>query len=240
MNDQFTIINNKINQFIENSTYNKLRSIPSNDLFFYIIIIITIIIFIKQLSITINLIFAIIIGLIVVYLLYDKQKLEIGTFDDQIEIKRLSIEPIPKMFKGHTQLIELVYSFRELYEYNPDAFKKMISNIDSFLILYNDINIGIDYCEYSLETAIYLKKEAINNLFSIIYTLKDNTILENKLKNGAIELHRILKQYLITMQKQCYNKIKKNGLTVKNKLISLNGPKEFNYFNTSLYQYDIY
>lgn len=240
ISNKLSDINAIINDRIDKSVYNKLVSIPPNDLFKYICVIIFCLLLVRLMNINITIIFGLILGLVIVYLLYDKNELEINTFDDQIKFKLLSIVPKPKNFDNYTKLIQLIYSIRDFYEYNPDIFTNLINSLDSYIRIYEDIKIGIEYCHLNVDVAKQMAKNALNSLHSFIYTIDNNDILEVKLRNAMVELQKLLTYYTNDMITICNSVIDKNGYNTKNKRIHDKGPKEYNLYHNNEYNYEIY
>jgi hypothetical protein len=146
------------------------------------------------------------------YFIYDKNNLEVSSYEQQLKLKIELIKPKPKMFNKYPELIELYYNIRELYDYNQEAFSQSIEYVDNMLMIYNDLQIGLIYdCSKNVEVAVNNKDMAISNLRSIIYQLENNKILERKLTNAANTLNQILNNYEEHMLNICREQIKKEG-----------------------------
>ena len=239
-NDKISKLNNKINKTIDNSLYVSLANINSKELFNYFIIIILSIYFFNYINIQFKSVFGIIIGIVIAYIIYNKQVLDISSYNDQLKIKLELIKPTPELFINYPELVEFFYSIREFYDYNRDSFTRCINNIDSFLKIYNDIKIGIKYCDKNIDVVKLLKKKALNNLHSVIFNLEDNFIIEKKLKKSLTTLQKILNIYLNDMIDICNKDIDNNGYNYEKSYIFKDGPSAYNTFLTSNALFDLY
>ena len=63
----------------------------------------------------------------------------------------------------------------------------MIKCIDNFLLIYNDIKVGVENIPHNIDIMKDNKKKALNYLHSIIYTMETSDVIINKLnKSGSI------------------------------------------------------
>jgi hypothetical protein len=226
-----------INNIITNSIYVKLVNVDSVSMFYYLLIIIITLYFANFYNIKFKSVIGIILGLTIVYIYYKKNELDVISYNDQLKIKLELIEPRPKNFDSFPELINFFYSIRLFNNYNPEAFSDCIKYIDNILTLYSDISIGIQQCDRNYDIVKDYKFAALNSLHSVIYMLKDNPILENKLKEALIELHKLLNIYEEKIINICNEDINKNGYNIHRKYIYNNMPKAYNLNN--LY-YNIY
>ena len=227
-NKNIELLNNEINETIKKSLYNYLISINSKDLFNYLIISLVCLLFANLLNIQLTSIFGIVVGLLLVYIFYNKKTLEVSSYDNQLKIKLELIRPKPMMFDDYPEIIEFFYSIREFYNYNPEAFSKTVQNVDLILKLYKDIQIGIKDCKLNVDIVKEKKTNPLNHLRSIIYNLENNKILERKLKKALNALHKILNNYEKYVINICNKQIKDNGYDNSKSYIHSNGPKPYN------------
>lgn len=223
-NNNIKNINQNINDKIASSIYNNLISINSIDLFKYIVIIIICISFSSIFKIKLNIIIGSIIGLFIVYLLYDKKDLTNATYQNQLIIKLSLIRPKPKYFDNYSELIELFYSIRDFYNYNSTVFKQVIIEVDLILLILNDIKQNIINCKYNVDVLQDKKREVLNHLSSMIYTIENNKLIEKKLQNAVNTLHKILNNYETEAIQICNNQILVNGYDNSKIYINHKGP----------------
>lgn len=229
-------INTNINELIKNSIYNTLVSINSKDLFKYLSILVILIYFMNILKITWKMVFGLLIGIIIVYIMFDKKRLEGTTYDEQLKIKLELIKPRPKMFDEYPELIELFYSIREFYDYNETSFKKVVKNVDLMLTVLKDIRQNIINCKHNVDILQDKKSMALNHLNSMIFTIENNKLIERKLKKAVVALHKILNNYENEAIKICNSQIRRNGYDNSRVYIHTKGPKPSNlYKNDGVY-----
>ena len=239
-NKKITKINNDINQIIKKSIYVTLSTINSRELFVYILVIIISIIFFNYINIKFKSAVGIVIGLSIAYIIYDKQVLDVSSYENQLKMKLELIRPTPKFFGDYPELIEFFYSIRELYNYNNDSFTNCVKDVDSLLRLYSDIKIGIKYCDKNIDIVKSFKKKALNNLHSIVFDIENNKIIEKKLKKSLTELQKILDIYLDDMINICNKDIEVNGYNIEKSYVYKGGPKAYNTFFAKDEYFELY
>jgi hypothetical protein len=194
-----------------NSLYLSISKINSADLFIYINIILVSLIFFNKINIKFKSFVGILYGLIFAYYIYNKKDVEMSTYDEQLQDKLNNIMAHPTYFNLYDEIIDLFYDLKIFYNYNKYEYLKCIQNVDLFLKIYNDIKIGIKYCDKNIDIILDLKQNALNNLHSMIYSIENNKIIENKLKNGINKLNNILISYEKDMINICNRQIENNG-----------------------------
>lgn len=239
-NEKIDKISDNVKLIVNNSIYYKLAQINSSELFNYILIIIITITVINYFNIPLKGFIGLFIGLILAYIYYNKKNLESSAYNNDLELKLQLIKPVPKFFDKYPELINLFFNTREFYDYNSKAITSCIKNIDSLLQIYSDINTGIKYCDKNVDVIKMLKKDALNDLHSVIFSLDNNKILEKKLKKTLDELHKILNYFENSMIDSCNKEIDEKGYTNDKKYLYKNEPKAYNLSINNKDFYEIY
>jgi hypothetical protein len=239
-NENIKDINQNINERIKTSIYNKLASLNSVDLFKYIGIIVICGSVLNVLKFRPNMIVGVILGLMIVYLVYDKKNLTNSTFQDQLKIKLELIKPRPKNFNEYPELIELFYSIRDFYDYNATVFKQVIINVDLMILILNDIKQNIISCKYNVDILQDKKRKVLNNLSSMIFTIENNKLIERKLQKAVLELHKILNNLEKEAIAICNEQIVVKGYNNDRIYIHKKGPQPANIYNNRDNHYEVY
>ena len=115
--------------------------------------------------------------------------------------------------------------------------QKVLHNVEMFLKLYEDYQYT-DLPSQSFDVIYGKKQNALDHLNSVLYTLDNNKVVENKLIKAIYDLDNILTKYLEKMRNFSNNNYKNNPKNVYHSIIpKLNQPKgyeKYNYFNYSL------
>ena len=115
----------------------------------------------------------------------------------------------------------------------------MISHIDYFFEIYETIKDNNESVYLKYDMLINEKKNAINALHSIIFSLTPNTEYNNKLKNSMTKLDEILNIYIVDAQNIYENELYKKNITHK-VIKSIDEPDAYNAFiNNKNFNYDI-
>lgn len=218
------------------SIFSLIDSFDNKSLFVYIVIILVLIFYFKNKSIRLNIILALVIGIIIILYLNDAKTLKNDREQKQQEHKLSVIKPPPKNIKDKDDIIDLLFSIQDLYPYNPEVYEEMVDNIDAFIALYNIIKTDQSYCEYYYQIADSKKSNAINALHSIIFSLPNNKIIEDKLTRAYKRLDTILTKYINELYKVCINDLVTKGFDTTRKLINT-GPREYNNYMEKDYSY---
>lgn len=213
--------------------YNYITEIDGKSLFFFCTVFLFVYNLVVKFNFTTSSIIAMVFASLVVYFLNERRRTTQFTDMTELEIKLVRITPNPQYFHLDAGVVELIYSIREFKQYNFEAFEEMILSIDKFLALSYDVENDVAYCHQSIESAQSFKKQALNNLMSIIHRSPQNELVQKKLRKAADSLHFILNHHIDTMKKQCNKKVQKDGLNATNKMVITNHPNAFdtNYNN---------
>ncbi len=212
-----------------------LSKIRSDALFIYLVIFISALLISSYLEISTTTIFLLFIGFLGCYYIYSKRKLDKINEEDQMDIKKNLIFPVPKRLgHEHPELTEIMFEVRQYYYINPNEFAKITDNIDNFLELYNQVvNISIPYCKENIEVAETLSRTILNDFQAIVYKLPTDYNLTMKWRYAMKEIHVTLYQYLEKMKDACKQENKERPITTETKFIESSvNPKGYNYFDT--------
>ena len=99
--------------------------------------------------------------------------------------------------------------------FNTKDYNKLISITNNILRLEDDVNIGTQYCKYDVDTAISLKKEAVNLLHSFIHSLPNDKVLNEKHSWCINEFNRLLTKHLNEIINTCKLKSNQNGINTQ-------------------------
>lgn len=222
--------------------YTILENIDNRHLFVYIIIILFSIFYFKRFSIGINIIIALFFGLAVINYLNEKNTVSNEIEDIQQETKLDAIKPDPVKLRERkdTDIIDYIFSIQDLYEYNPEAYEEMIDNINNFLTVHDIIFKGTIYCDDYYQIADSKKNNALNALHSIIYSLPNSRIVNEKFNRAHKRLETILNKHLNELYDQCQHELIIKGYNVNRRAINT-GPKEYNHYHPEKeYSYQFY
>ena len=189
---------------------------------------------------------AFVVGMGIVYFIYSRDKLEKTTFSKELDIKKNTIFPVPENFNNNPELINLFFDIREYQDYNPNLYKKVVTNVDSFMRLYKDVKIGTYNTHQHYDTMEDKHKQAMNNMHSFIYSLPDgieNPVVKLKFKVARQKLNKIMNEYLNKVANINNEKVTKEGFNILNKKINkkeLVGIYRTNSNKNDFYHYNFY
>jgi hypothetical protein len=180
-----------------------------------ILIFLTIVVLSKVIDITFNIFVWMIIGSVVIWILYySKNKLVPPEIEKMKTISRFTGS---KKLDNYPDMISFLYDVRYYNCLNPVAFNEMISSIETFFQLYDEIMYyDMLYCVQNIEVAVDYGRLALNNFQSMIYGLSADKLSTKKFHSELSRLEIILNKYINDMTKKC-------GANFNN------DPKAFNY-----------
>lgn len=159
----------------------------------------------------------------------------------QSNITGNSIEHIDKIVDEHLNdvdetvtdnkdLRDFLFSIRDFYYFNPNAYNEVINNLKIFMRLYDDLKNDNDLAGVNLEKMETYKRESVNSLNSIIFTLHETPALLKKHQQAVDRLEDILLVVQNNAQYIYDKHLHKTGYTNRTKLVNL-GPKPSNSFD---------
>ena len=219
--------------------YKILESINNEYLFLYILRFLIAIFYFRKKSIGLNIIFALGIGFLFVWYIYDKNETTLQLEETQMATKREAITPHPKELKEYDDVVDFVFSIQTFYQYNPKAYEEMIDNLDNFFKVYRIIHIGTPQFNDYFKIAETKKDNAINALCSIVFTLPNSTVMNDKHIRSHKRLETILNKYLNELYDMCQREELRQGKNVNTSQILL-GPKPYNHYFEKDFTYQFY
>lgn len=198
---------------------------------FFIIVIIFL--FVSQIvNISLSIIFFLVIALIICYIIYSKQQSEeLSPNTDQL-MKLDFIIPQPCHLKNYSDAVNFLYSTKDYYYGNPNAYYAMVSSMDNFFRLYTEImNNKMIYCTDNLEVAVGFSRDALNNLQSMVYTIYPNKYLGKELQEYESLLYSIFQTYISSMAQKCNKPFLTGDINYYNKFYQISGPRAYNYYD---------
>ena len=181
----------------------KSNLINNEYIFNYLIISILIMFIFKKLSLKIESLVILIIAFFIFKFFIDNkyQNNLDGIVKTQNLLKSLNAE---KDFLHYDQNLIYFFDFIKEYKiYNLNDYNKLIDIINNILRIESDLDIGTQYCKYDVDTAILLKKNAIDKFHSFIHSLPSNKLNNSKHTWSLNELNRLLTLHLNNIINKC-------------------------------------
>ena len=187
----------------------------------------------SKVDIKLNNIIGSFVGIFIIIVLLGKTNSQKESSSHEIINKYKSIIPAPIYGSKYPEIIDFLHSVREFYFYNKRAFTHVVENLDLLLKILEDVQTGVRYCKYHYDIASEKRKNALNHLHSIIYSLEDNKQLKNKLIGSMKYLQVLTGKYLLKIENICNNDIKKNGYNIEKTSINSDQPRPYNIDQTN-------
>lgn len=210
--------------------------------FIYIVTFIVIIWFLLGRDIKLNLLVALLVASFIVSYLNDRSIRQADTQEDIKEIKLNAIKPkLNDNSEKNRSIIDFLFSIQDLYPYNPQQYEELIRNINQFYDKYelSFIDTKTSHINYGLMDQY--KRDALNSLQSLVFSLPDDKKVRDKLNNSCVVLDNILTKDLDKVSYIIDEHIYKNGYNVDSKIIDYKH-RAFNEYDDIFgnYSYEIY
>lgn len=234
MTDQINQLIERLSNAYDNNITTKLGKITNKQWFVFIIIIIIFLYIAKSVNITLSIVFFLLIALLICYLIYSRKQVVEPIKEVDTDLKMNLINPKPnQQLQNHPDLVDFLYSIRNLNHVNPDAFKTIIIDMNNFIQLYDEImNNQMIYCTENLEVAVDFIRDAQNNLQSMIYNLDSSQLVTWQFHNSLKEFQFLVRQYVKRMIDKC-NCVDEDQINNGTKFYQEYGPKPVNYYEKS-------
>lgn len=219
--------------------YTLIESFDNKKIFRNSVIIIIFIFLFLRLTIGLNIILGLILAVVTIFYLTEKENSTNQIESEQIENKIESIKPAPEKFAKDLDLIDFVFSVQDFYVFNPQAYEEFIENINAFKSVYSNIFNDSQFSHYYYQIADSKKNNALNAFHSLIFSLPNNKIYTEKFDRAHKRLETILNKYINELYDQCNHDLIKYGHNVLRRPIN-NGPKEFNHYFDKDFTYQFY
>lgn len=210
--------------------------------FIYVVVFLAILWFISRQNMGINVLIAIIIGVFVINYMNFRSIKNSDTQEDIKKIKRDAIVPkVTEDTKEHDEIINFLFSIQDMYVYNPIQYIEMINNINFFYDLYKTAQVDNSTVYTGYDLMKQYKRNALNALSSIIFSLPEDRRVRDKINTSAKILDDIMTKDLDQISYMLDNYTYKNGYSVNTKIIDY-GPKPANDYDDMFknYSYEIY
>lgn len=198
-------------QTISKSFYRYINDIQPKFMLIYIIIISVIITIFGEFDLNIGNTIGIIFSLVIVYYLNDYQTIN---YEDEIqttEMKLNSIKPKPNFFYIDAVIIDLVYNLMEFSNFNNQDFTNMVYNIDNLFRLELDVEKGVKNCDFIFENVKQLRKDALNNMISILNSIPAIDPMRKKFTEGIKTMQIYLQDHIDKIKRDCTKQRNING-----------------------------
>lgn len=211
--------------------YEYIDSWNGQTLFIYIVIVFAIVIMFYKTKIQNNVYIGIFLAIFVISYLNNRAIVAADTDSDIKKIKKDSIQPkLNDEAITHENLLSMIFSIQDIYAYNPQQYEIMIKSINNFYELYklSFIDNSTVFVNYGMMEQY--KRDALNALKSMIFSLPIDRDILSKINVSAIALDDIMTRDLDQISYLTDNRIYKHGYDIDTKIIT-NGPKPFNTYD---------
>jgi hypothetical protein len=215
-------------------------NISSKSLFLYGVIMYGLTAYFLRQHITLNLLCGVVISIVIIYILYQKEIDNNENIKNMHTIKSKYITPTPTYLTKYDDLTDFVFSIQDFYEYNPQAYENMVDSIDTFVEIYDTVLLNKELAGDYFSIADSYKLLALNALQSIIITIPSNKNLINKLNESMQTLEKILNNYIYIIYQKNNEYITEKGYFNNTKLIDLKISPYNKCNNTMINSYDYY
>ncbi len=211
--------------------YEYIDTFDGDRVFIYCVIFILILFFFIKISIGLNILVAIIIGAFIISYLNHRFITNSYTQDKIVNIKKDAITP--ELFtesKERPDIVAFLFSIQDVYANNPLQYAEMVKYINYFYELYNLTFLEEKSCFINYGLMKQYKRDAVNSLMSIIFTISDNKQIREKINASAVILDDIMTLHLDRISYLVDNCIFKHGYDIDTKIIDY-GPKAANEYD---------
>src|SRR5579872_42091 len=166
-------------------------------LFIYVVVFILIIWLFTKCDMGINILIGIIIAVFVISYLNNRFITTTSTLEELQTIKKNIIKPkLNDDAQEQMPIVDFTFSIQDLYAYNPLAYEEMIKNINQFYDKYTTCFSDTSTCDINYGFMEQYKRDAMNALMSMIYTLPDDPKVRNLVDTAASVLDGIMTKHL--------------------------------------------
>ncbi len=209
--------------------YKYLRNIDNNNLFIYLVVVFCGILLLNRINPNINTILGIIVSLMLVYYINDKQITTGSNF-----IANMS-EALSGQYLKHTnyfhidsELVQFMQNIKEYHKYNPFIYRKIVKTIDSFLNIVSDMEKDTVGMGELYQVANDKKHLAMNALHSMIHSIPYSESSNIKYQNALTRLEVLLNKHIDTIYQYMVYSYGKKPINTETKFIYKNHPTPFN------------
>jgi hypothetical protein len=203
----------------------------SQKLFLYVVVFVLVLWYFLKKDIGVNLLIALIVGGFIISYLNTRSINAADTADEIQKIKLTDIKPtVSKNSSKQKNIIDFLFSIQDLYVYNPLQYEHIIEYINEFYEQYDKAFIDPTTSAEVYGFIKQSKRDAINALKSMIFSIPDNQIIRNKINTASITLDTIMSDHLDQISYLIDEQIYIHGYNVNTKIIDY-GPKPYNEYS---------
>jgi hypothetical protein len=202
-----------------------------NHVFTYVVVLLFILWLFSKRDIGVNMLIAIIIGWFTISYLNFKSESSINLQEKIQNIKKDNITPkLSDDAKDHKEIVDIIFSIEDLYVYNPLQHGDVIKYINYFYDLYKQsfIDNKTAYINYGLMKQY--KRDALNSLMMIIFSLPEDKTVRDKINASAAVLDELMTKHLDQISYITSDYTYKNGYSIDTVVIDY-GPKAANEYD---------
>ena len=195
-----------------------LKDIDKTDLFIYAVILIFTVVLVTRVNPSSTVIVGVVTGIIVIYLLHDKQITEQSNYVQRIvnilKSPRLEYEKNKYLHKD-ALVVEFLDTYKEYAEYNPQVYTKLTEQLDNALHISDDIERGSANYSQDFEVLLDMKPKILNTYHSFIYKIPHTHSTLHKFHKGTQTLLELLNHHLDHINRVVLRKSETDGVTVQ-------------------------
>ena len=196
-------------------------------IFIYTCIFITVIFIFSLKTITLNIFYGTLIASSIIYYMHNKLNAHTEHVNNIIGAKLLEIsDTADTNILNKSELVNFLYSIKDLYYYNPSAYSEMIDALNNFTETYKIIQEDNTTAGIYFDHAVTYKNKSLNALHSLILSI-DNKDVIGKINTATYILEDILLVYLNDIHHTNAENIHNTGYTNQTKIINT-GPQPVN------------
>jgi len=216
-------------------------------IFIYVCIFIVIIFLFSLKTVALNIFYGTFVACVIIYCIHYKSHKNAEMRNNIIDNKVTEISDNANIhILNNKELISLLFSIKDIYYYNPDAYTEMMVALNNFTEIYEIIQEDKSLAGIYFDHMNTYKKQSLNALHSLIISV-DNKDIIKKINTATNVLEYILLDYLNDVYHTNSENIHKKGYTTQTKIINL-GPNPINSYSLdsnkdniiSKYSYNIF
>jgi hypothetical protein len=208
--------------------WSTIKDIDKTDLFIYIVILILTIVLVTRINPSSTVLIGLTIGVIVVYILHDRQLTEqTGYVKNIVSILKSPLLDYDRNTHLHKDalLVEFLETYKEYADYNPQAYKTLTKQIDNLLKLSSDIENGSENYTHDFDVLLDTKTKILNTYHSFIYKVPHIQSTLHKFHKGKETLLELVNDHIDHVNRIVIKQSEADGVTLKTKFYYRSHPK---------------
>ena len=150
----------------------------------------------------------------------------INTYNYQYTIPEKFIDnelfPKSKFIENNNEIKNYIYFIQDFYYYSPENYIALISNLDTFLSIYNEILIDNTLAGKTYNVLEKKKFIILHYLDAIKINCPNDRKVIEKINTNINEMENILNNYIYDVYELNNKYNKQNGYNINTKIINLN------------------